>query len=63
LDLGVKREKKEILVKEVLKVLKVPQDKEVWMELQDPLDLREIKDLVDLKDLLEHLLVFLLTCL
>jgi hypothetical protein len=43
--------------KEVLKVLKDLQDKEVWLELQDPLDLREIKELADLKALLDLNLV------
>jgi hypothetical protein len=43
----VKKVKKEI---EDLKVLKDLQDKEVWLELLDPLELREIKVLKDLRE-------------
>jgi hypothetical protein len=44
----VKKVKRET---EDLKELKDLQDKEVWLDLQDPLELREIKALEDHKDL------------
>jgi hypothetical protein len=44
--------------KEDLKVLKDPQDKEVWVELKDLLEPREIKVVKDLQDLLDQVLHF-----